>query len=305
MFKKSLIVVSLVVSATHGFCTQVNQPSFLPEPVKLGVYDIPRTFDNINTVSYEETWCFWDKYNADRKNRRGSTSLSVQLKAMVAKGRTPLVTIEPWSVASIGTADSLLPDITAGKYDLLIKALAKDINSVGTPCYIRWAPEMEFTASEYPWAHQAPSDYIAAYRHFVARFRKTAPKSVMVWSPVGNDGLQAYYPGKDVVDYVGFSLYEVPAASTTWFGHPMSFDQWMQNKYPRLVQFNKPLILTEFGVADTPENQKKWLLDAFGATVNYPLLQVLVYFNAQDLHSWEKWGAKGAPNWTVDPAIFK
>jgi len=42
----------------------------------------------------------------------------------VAKGRTPVVTIEPWPVTSIGTADSLLPDIVAGKYDLLIKALS-------------------------------------------------------------------------------------------------------------------------------------------------------------------------------------
>ena len=303
MFKKNSIIVSLVVFATSGFCTQVTQPAFLPEPVKLGVYDIPRAFDNLNTVSYEQTWCFWDKYNV-RKSHRSPSSLLVQLKAMEAKGRTPIITIEPWQVASIGSADSLLQDITAGKYDSLIKAIAKDANSAGI-CYIRWAPEMEFAASEYPWAHRAPSDYIAAYRHFVTVFKKIAPKSVMIWSPVGNDGLEAYYPGKDVVDYVGFSLYEVPAASTTWFGHPMSFDQWMQNKYARLAQFNKPLIITEFGVADTPENQKKWLLEAFGATVNYPLLQIMVYFNAQDLHSWERWGAKGAPNWTIDPAIFK
>jgi endoglucanase len=304
VFKKSLIFISLAVSTTHGFSTQVNQPSLLPEPVKLGVYDIPRTFDTLRTVSFEETWCFWDKYNDTRKNHRGSTSLRAELNAMVAKGRTPVVTIEPWPVTSIGTADSLLPDIVAGKYDLLIKALAKDVNTVGAPCYIRWAPEME-CGNEYPWARKLPSDYVAAYRHFVTHFRKIAPKSVMIWSPVGNDGLQPYYPGDDVVDYVGFSLYEVPAASTTWFGHPMSFDGWMQNKYPRLAQFSKPLIIAELGVADTPEKQNEWLLNAFGATVNYPLLQVLVYFNAQDLHSWEKWGAKGAPNWTIDPAIFR
>jgi beta-mannanase len=304
MFKKSIIGMSLVMSTTHGFCTQVNQPSFLPEPVKLGVYDIPRTFETIRTVSFEKTWVHWDMYNETRNNHRGSTPLLAQLKAMVAKGRTSLIAIEPWPVASIGTADSLLPDIAAGKYDLLIKAIARDVNALGAKSYIRWGPEMEFV-HEYPWARKLPSDYVAAYRHFVTVFKEGAPKSVMIWSPVGNDGLQQYYPGADVVDYVGFSLFEVPAASTTWFGHPMSFDQWMQNKYPRLAQFNKPIIIAELGVADVPEKQKQWLLDAFGAIAKYLLLQGMVYFNAQDSHSWEKWGAKGAPNWTIDPAIFK
>ena len=304
MFRKSIIAVGLAISTSHGFCTPVKQPSLLPEPLKLGVYDIPRTFDTLHTVSFEETWCFWDKYNEALKNHHHSSRLLPQLKAMTARGRTPLITIEPWPVSSIGTAEHLLPDIIAGKYDVLIKALARDVNALGTPSYIRWGPEMEFV-HEYPWACKPPADYVAAYRHFVTLFKKIAPKSVMIWSPVGNDGLQPYYPGDDVVDYVGFSLYEVPAASTSWFGHPMSFDEWMQNKYPRLSQFNKPLIIAELGVADDPQKQKEWLLSAFGATVNYPLLQALVYFNAQDLHSWEKWGAKGAPNWTIDPAIFK
>jgi len=273
----------------------IFQPPGLPLTVNAGVYDPIHTFDNIHTMTFEEVWCFWDKYNAGQ--------LLPKLKVIKARGRTPIISIEPWPVSSIGNANTLLPDIISGKYDSLIWKLAKEINALGSPAIIRWGAEMEFVR-EYPWACKRASDYIAAFRHFADTFKETAPTSLMLWSPVGNIGCEQYYPGDDVVDYAAYSLYELPASSTIWFGHPMSFAQWMDDKYPRVAQFYKPIIIAELGVFDTPEKQKAWLQAGFAAAANYPLLKALVYFNAQDIHSWAKWGAKGAPNWAIDPNIF-
>jgi beta-mannanase len=78
----------------------------------------------------------------------------------------------------------------------------------------------------------------------------------------------------------------------------------MNQKYPRFVTFNKPIIITELGVWDTPVKQEAWMQAAFAAVPNYPLLKVLVYFNTQDLVSWKKWGGVGAPSWFINPSIF-
>jgi endoglucanase len=126
----------------------------------------------------------------------------------------------------------------------------------------------------------------------------------MVWCPVGNSGCERYYPGADVVDYTGYSLYELPAASTTWFGRGQSFAKWMNQKYPRFVGFNKPIIIAELGVCGTPAKQKVWMQEAFATVKNYTLVKVLVCFNAQDPVSWKQWGGAGAPNWAINPAIF-
>ena len=312
----ALIAVSLTINgltAQTKHAPKVEHLKALPSTVDLNVYDNFHKLDTVRTIAYEHIWCEWDKYTPGK--------LLPQLKEITAKGRIPLVTIEPYPIGLIGSAETLLPDIAAGKYDSVTSALAKEIKSLGSPVFVRWGPEMEYAIK--PWSVKAPADYIAAYRHFVAKFKKVSPTSSMVWSPVGEAPLpvsvlhgsetnsgemtkscEQYYPGGDVVDYAGFSLYEVPAVSIGWFGREQSFADWMNQKYPRFVAFNKPIIITELGVWDTPAKQEAWMQAAFAAVPNYPLLKVLVYFNTQDLVSWKKWGGVGAPNWFINPSIF-
>jgi endoglucanase len=299
---KNLIIVPLALAAFYsgGFCKDraalpvVTHPPSLPT-VDAGVYDRTHTFDRIHTLAYEVIWCNWQEY------REGQ--LLPELKKVALRGRTPMITIEPWNIPSIGTESSLLTDIAAGKYDPLTSKMAREIAFLTSPTYIRWGAEMEFT-EDYPWAKKPANDYIAAFRHFAKIFKEGCPTFRMVWSPVGNEGCQAYYPGDDVVDYAGLSIYELPIASTRWFGHPMSFVDWMQNKYPRIAQYHKPIIVVELGVSDTAEHQKNWLANAFAVVPDYPLIKALIYFNTEDIHSWKKWGAKGAPNWSINPALF-
>ena len=294
------MIVALASFSFGGFCRDpaavpvVTHPPSLPT-VDAGVYDPSHAFDRIHTLAYEAVWVSWDRY----KNGQ----LSPQLKKIASKGRQPIITIEPFPIKSIGTADTLLRDIAAGKYDAVISRLARDVSFIEIPAYIRWGAEMEHT-EDYPWAKKPANDYIAAFRHFVSVFKQGCSDARFVWSPVGNEGCEAYYPGDDVVDFTGFSIYELPVSSIGWFGHPMSFTDWMDNKYPRIAQYNKPMILVEVGVSDTRKNQKIWLANAFAALPSYPLVKAFIYFNAIDIHSWKKWGGKAAPNWTIDPKLF-
>ena len=71
---------------------------------------------------------------------------------------------------------------------------------------IRWGHEMELGGS-YPWAANHPVLYRAAFRHVVELFRAEGVENARwVWSPAGDPGAAAYFPGHDVVDYVGITV---------------------------------------------------------------------------------------------------
>jgi cellulose synthase (UDP-forming) len=197
----------------------------------------------------------------------------------------------------------LLPDITAGKYDAVILTMATEIDHAGSPVFVRFAPEMDCETDK-PYARKPTEIFIPAYRRFVALLRQASPTSRLIWTTVGNPGGEKYYPGDDYVDYTGYSLYEQSDASKRWFGHERSFVEWMDEKYPAFAKIGKPIIITELGVTGSPAKKRAWLKAAFVSIPRYPLVRALIYFNAQDLVSWAKWGAPGAPDWRIEPSVF-
>ena len=110
------------------------------------------------------------------------------------------------------------------------KVFAQGVGRWQKPIFIRWAHEMN--GSWYPWAEWndknqnmtrdkgedtgfTPADYRASYRNMAAMFRRYAPNAALVWCP--NSGLlggerrdvfKPFYPGDDVVDWVGLDVYE-------------------------------------------------------------------------------------------------
>ena len=267
----------------------------LPSAVDLGAYDNRHEFDDLRTLKYEMIWCNLDNY------REGK--LLPQLTEITNKGRTPIITIEPYPIPAIGGGETLLSDITAGKYDTIIFAMATEVESLGSVVFVRFAPEMDMDTGK-PYTLKPPEIFIPAYQHFVVLFREASPTSLQIWTSVGNHGGEKYYPGDDYVDYTGYSLYEQPDASKMWCGHERSFAQWMDEKYPLFANLGKPVMITELGICGSPGKQKIWMEDAFTAVGNYPLVKALIYFNAQDTVSWRRWGAPGAPNWQISPSIL-
>jgi hypothetical protein len=110
------------------------------------------------------------------------------------------------------------------------KNFAQGVGAWRKPVFIRWAHEMN--GSWYPWSEWndknenmrrdpgeetgfTPADYRASYRNVAAMFRRYAPNAALVWCP--NSGLlggarrdvfKPFYPGDDVVDWVGLDIYE-------------------------------------------------------------------------------------------------
>lgn len=313
----SLIIANGAFAKSHSAPVQVTVPKVeafnkLPAGVELGIYDDSNAFGKVSTIKYEEVWFSWNK---DPK------TLLPALKAIVAKGRTPLLTVEPNSVAPL-TTNTLLADITSGKYKAREVAVIRVIKTLGSPVLVRFAPEMECVPIR-SWSTKNPADYIAAFRQFVTMLRGAALQAQVVWSPIGEGSLpkenlatlndvprtgytepcEAYYPGDAFVNYVGCSIYELPAATSKWFGHPLSFADWMTIRYSHLAQFNKPIIIAELGIYGTPEEQKEWMDAAFSSVGTFPLVKVLCYYNSMDANSWKLLNVDH-PVWNINPAVF-
>ena len=146
--------------------------------------------------------------------------------AASTRGATPMITLEPmlpFDFARAWKPGEKLYEAT--------KLYAQGAGAWGKPLFIRFAHEMN--GSWYPWAEwedknrnqkrdYATEDtgftadlYKQAYRNVAAMFRRYAPNVALVWCP--NSGLLGgprgdvftpWYPGDDVVDWVGLDTYE-------------------------------------------------------------------------------------------------
>ncbi len=191
-------------------------------------------------------------------------------------GNTPLITIEPRGETD-GT--KLLTDIKNGDYDDTLDKLARIINASKTPVYVRFAHEMEL-ANLYPWGDKDPKLFITAYKYAMDRLEKNSHESIYsVWSPAGNFGAEAYYPGDEYVDIIGTTvLYD-----EHWYGRYSlpSFKQIVRSRL-WLQSLSKDIWIVEFGAGRVNrKNQRKLIDDSLS---NYDSLgfSSLVYLDLRD-----------------------
>jgi beta-mannanase len=156
--------------------------------------------------------------------------LNCQIAAAKAAGAILMLTVEPWS--GLHTVDA-----TATTE---LGRLCRDVNEAGVPVFVRFAHEMN--GDWYPWGAR-PGEYRDVYRAVAAAVKAAAENTAMVWAPntgvgypyngagkylptdtkgsrfaqmdtnrdgkldEGDDPFTPYYPGDDVVDWIGISLY--------------------------------------------------------------------------------------------------
>lgn len=171
-------------------------------------------------------WVQFVRFPLDDGARANLQGFFEQVGAVGAYG---LVTLEPHDGLDAVTADA------AEELAMVLDAAWADH---GVPTFVRFAHEMN--GSWYPWAQQ-PEAYVHAFRTVAEAVHAGAPASAMVWAP--NDGAgypftgglygaaegspeaaaldtdgdgaltrtddpyAPYWPGDDVVDWVGMSVY--------------------------------------------------------------------------------------------------
>jgi beta-mannanase len=260
-----------------------------------GVYDPESKFKTDKSFGLEQVFCSW--INPD------VSTLHEKIKDIFLNNRTPLVTIEPWN----GTNDekTLMEDILKGKYDGNISNVMQVFSGIQGNLYLSWGHEMDQDLTKrYPWSGSDPKLYVSAYRYVTEKFKKGLNNKISwIWSPVGKEGCERYWPGPGYVDYIGIPIYSYPQWDKQYYGHIRSFKSWYDEKYRLIGQFKKPVIIVEFGVTGSLDYQTFWLQEAFNTIKVTPSIEMILFFYAKDEKG--SWGKDiETPDWRSNPEVI-
>jgi beta-mannanase len=268
-----------------------HRPQMIPHGLTLGAYDPHGDFTNDPDDTIEHLFLPWEDLDL--------ASLSGADQYAQEHHRTLLITIEPWTWSQKKhiTPSELLNGIRAGKYDGNIAAICNVLRNFQTPTTIRWAQEMEDTTGRFIWSNWRPADYIFAYRKFVSECRAIAPNLAYMWSPRGLPDMNKYYPGDDVVDTIGLSVFALQAYDRKIIGHDRTFVDLLKPGYTLAAKFGKPIYVAELGYRGDADYVHKWETTVLVRRPQFPLLKGVIYFNDKDVIEWPY--HLGVPNWQV------
>jgi hypothetical protein len=248
------IVLAAYILATLSACTQkpvIPTPPRQPELIEGTYFGVNLDWSNITPEEFNQALghraAVYVQFFQFPLTELDLIHLETAVDAVAAEKGMLMVTLEPW-----GGLDT----VTSETVSILVDKLA-EYNARGIPMFIRFAHEMN--GSWYPWCQQ-PSAYIQAFRLIAEAVHREAPATAMMWAPnygggypfiggpfkvqpdhpdfelldTNQDGLldmnddpySPYYPGDDVVDWVGMTLYH-------WGNsHP-----WGENEMPEENKF--------------------------------------------------------------------
>jgi hypothetical protein len=148
----------------------------------------------------------------------------VTAQAIRDRGAVPFIRLHMRSQSKQLVTDPVytLDNINAGMFDADLQAWADEAKAFGTALIVQYGTEVNGDWN--PWSAEyngglavGPEKFQAAYRHIVEVMRAEGANNI-IWAfhingenwpgddPRNNAG--AYYPGDDVVDWIGFSLYQ-------------------------------------------------------------------------------------------------
>lgn len=214
-----------------------------------------------------------------------------QVKNIISLGSVPVITWEPWlnDFTEDQYPDGHIPDdpnkngmkdVAAGLYDSYIKEWAAEAKQIGKPMFVRLGHEMN-DGYRYGWGPQnnTPQDFVAAWRHVHDLFdRQGARNIIWIWSPHPAYSFREFYPGDDVVDYIGAGVlnYGTIAVWSQWW----TFNDIVEKYYDSVEVYKKPVMITEFGSLAVGGNRARWYADALGSLPRrYPLIRSVLFFH--------------------------
>jgi Glycosyl hydrolase family 26 len=173
------------------------------------------------------------------------------------RGSIPFIRLMLRSSDENPTPDPLftLEAITRGDFDADLKAWGEVAKGFGTPIIVEWGTEMNgyWFAWNATWNGRegGAERFRQAYRHIVQTI--AAPNITWVFHVNADDDpveswnrLEDYYPGDDVMDWLGVSVYGAQTPQDDYWTDPV---EQLNAVIPRLEKLaDKPIFLLEFGV---------------------------------------------------------
>lgn len=168
--------------------------------------------------------------------------------------------------------------------DDYVRSFARQAQESGMPFFFRYASEMN--GAWVPW-YDDPQTYVEKFRLVSRIVKEEAPDVAMVWSPNfwPQDNIDAYYPGDEYVDWVGFSLY-----ASAYDNGKESFEKNVIDYFAPLYEKykHKPIMIAEGAIAHyntvRQSSHAKWAENQLSVLYGYlprlfPQVKAIVYFN--------------------------
>jgi hypothetical protein len=297
-----------------------EQPAIqIPPPGQLyhGVFTAQRGGDRDEITcsdiqSYEQTvgkpaaWVYFSNHWFLQRTFPAETAAWIR-----AAGSVPYIRLMLWSSPEQGQEEKLftLQRILRGDFDEDFLSWGRAAAGFGSPVIAEYGTEVN--GKWYPWngwwngqaetaqygepaIPDGPEQFRAAYRRIITLTRAAGARNLTwVFHVNYNDSPQAawnrfenYYPGDDVIDWIGVSVYGAQKPdSNQW----PEFRSVMDSVYPRLAALSatKPIIVAEFGA--TRDNilgsQALWAQRALGdlSSNRWPRVIGFSWFN----QSWQ------------------
>jgi cellulose synthase (UDP-forming) len=265
--------------------------------IEFGIYDPGLAFSSSSEIAIDHVYIPWQTPDVAARIQMASRNA-------VDHHRKLFFTIEPWTKAPNwrDQGEKLFEEILSGRFNDEIRTVCGEIGNLDSLPFVRWGHEMEGPSDRYPWARKDPKAFVEAFRYFVRECRASAPNVRFVWSPIGEEGLDLYYPGSEYTDYIGLSLYGLQAWDVNHYGRARSFTESLESKYALVSRYEKPIIIAEVGVSGDENYRIAWLEELAGELHGFGLLRGVIYFNDKEPHHWDP--PYGSPDWRIGVQEF-
>ncbi len=219
---------------------------------------------------------------------------------IVSGGAVPHIT---W-MCEVNGSPYPLDAIINGQWDNFITNYATSVKNWGLPLFIRLGHEMNGDWYKYGGANNGggtligfgdpnvadgPERFIAAFKHVHNIFENVGADNVAwIWCP--NNGSsptaswntpEAYYPGDDYVDWIGFDGYNF-GTSQTWSGW-VEFHNIYTELYQKFQNYGKPLMIGEFASVESGGQKSNWITNAYSIYLKYsfPKIKAVTWFHVE------------------------
>jgi endoglucanase len=292
VLKSTLILILSALLGLAAPSANAAPPGTLP----FGAYDPGGDFSADSELVIEELFLPWEDVYLPSLTDADSYAL--------ARNRALLVTLEPWTWSrnERNTPQYLRNGISNGLYDENMHMICEVLNTLQSPVTLRWGHEMDDRSGQFIWSAWKPEVYIAAYRRMIDICRGAAPRINVMWSPLGDEGMEAYYPGDDYVDLVGITVFGLQAWDQAKFGRDQSFADIFLPRYDRAASFGKPVVVAELGYSGDSNYVDNWENTVRKARPEYPNLVGVVYFNQREVYPWPE--NFGLPDWRIQNRVI-
>lgn len=217
--------------------------------------------------------------------------------AIKNRGATPFIFLNLRSTDVAEEPDPIynLAAIISGEFDTDFAAWADAAKNFGSEIIVSWGWEMNGAWSAWSGTYnggpvEGPKRFREAYRHIVELMRNRGASNIR-WAFHINfpeypdepwNAFENYYPGNDVIDIVGASIYSAQSPADVFFP---SFESLFDPAYSRLVKMTpqKPVFVFEFGAAANHPlgSSATWADDALSGILSgrWPTVRGFAWWN--------------------------